>query len=112
MLFVILEAFLHSGVGEGVGVGLLLSMFVMFYCATTLMTTATTKASSSSFVSVITALKIEQGLFGIYEMFRVFDIMSLEFGVGGKGVGFHEFAGWMHVAMLRGKIVVRGITVG
>ena len=37
MLFVILEAFLHSGVGEGVGVGLLLSMLVLFYCATTLM---------------------------------------------------------------------------
>ena len=45
-------------------------------------------------------------------MFGVFDFVSLEFGVGGKGVGFHEFAGWMHVAMLRGKIVVRGITVG
>jgi len=111
MLFVILEAFLHSGVGEGVGVGLLLSMLVLFYCATTLMTTATTKASSSSFVSVITALKIEHGLLGI-DCFCIFDFVSLEFGVGGKGVGFHEFAGWMHVAMLRGEIMVRGITVG
>ena len=111
MLFVMLEAFLHSGVGEGVGVGLLLSMLVLFYCATTLMTTATTKACSSSFVSVITALKIEPGLLGI-DCFCIFDFVSLEFGVGGKGVGFHEFAGWMHVAMLRGKIVVRGITVG
>ena len=112
MLFVILEAFLHSGVGEGVGVGLLLSMLVLFYCATTLMTTATTKACSSSFVSVITTLKIEHGLLGVDYLFGVFDFVSLEFGVGGKGVGFDEFAGWMHVAMLRGKIVVRGITVG
>ena len=58
MLFVTLNAFLHSGVGEGVGVGLLLSMPVSFYGATTLLTTATLNACSASFVSVITALQI------------------------------------------------------
>jgi hypothetical protein len=111
MLFVVLEAFLHSGEGEGVGVGLLLSMLVLFYCATALLATTTAEAGSSSFVSVIMALKIEHGLLGI-DYFCIFDFVSLEFGVGGKGVGFHEFARWVHVAMLRGEIVERGITVG
>ena len=63
MLFVMLEAFLHSGVGEGVGVDLLLSMLVLFYCATTLMTTAATKASSSSSIFVFSGVIVELCLF-------------------------------------------------
>jgi hypothetical protein len=99
-------------VGEGVGVGLLLSMLVLFYCATTLLATNTAEAGSSSSIFVFSGVISEYGLLWIDWLFGVFDILSLEFGVGGKGVGFDEFAGWVHVAMLRGEIMVGRIKVG
>jgi hypothetical protein len=87
-------------------------MLVLFYCATTLMTITAAEASSSSSIIVFSGVVFEYCLLIILYPLGIFDILSLEFGVGGKGVGLDEFAGWVHVAMLRGEIVVRGIKVG
>ena len=86
-------------------------MFILFYCSAALLATTSIKAGSSSLVFVTACILLHARVVCI-RVVGIFDIMSLGFGVGGKGVGFHEFAGWVHVAMLRGEIVVGRIGVG